>query len=179
MDDEALLRRCRDGDEQAWQSVLTRYERLVYSIPFNLGLGADDAADVAQATFAALVGSINRIDEPKRLGAWLSTVAKRQSIRVIERRVRERANPEDRPDSVDDEAVHRLAADMEWLHQGLLRISPKCRRILIELYFSQSSYESTAASLEMPVGSLGPTRSRCLHSLQTELAELQDAARER
>lgn len=177
MEDEALLTRCRAGDERAWRSLVTRYERLVYSIPLNLGLGVDVAADVTQATFAALVQSIDRIDTPDRVGAWLSTVAKRESIRVLERRGRERATPDDSPEPGDDERVHRLAADAEWLFQGLLMITPRCRELLNELYFSQTSYESTSEKLGMPLGSLGPTRSRCLDSLRAALAKLYDPSR--
>ena len=175
VDDEALLARCRRGEQRAWNQLVERYERLVYSIPLNLGLTTDDAADVTQATFSALLRSIESIDAPDRIGAWLSTVAKRQAIRVIERRDRDRAAPDDQPIPTDDDGAHRLAADIEWLHQGLTMISPRCRKILTELYFATTTYESAAANLGMPLGSLGPTRSRCLDSLRAALAKLYDA----
>ena len=78
------------GEEAAWACPPIRYERLVYSIPLNLGLNPQDAEDVTQTTFAQLLASLDRIQEPDRVGAWLSTVSKRQSIRLIEQRVRER-----------------------------------------------------------------------------------------
>ena len=175
MEDQALLARCRRGDQRAWQSLVKRYERLVYSIPLNLGLGADVAADVTQATFAALVGSIDKIETPERVGAWLSTVAKRESIRVMERRGRERSMPDDAPQTIDDDSVHQLAADAEWLFQGMLMITARCREVLNELYFSPTSYESTSEKLGMPLGSLGPTRSRCLDSLRAALSKLYES----
>jgi RNA polymerase sigma factor (sigma-70 family) len=177
VDDEALLAACQRGDEHAWRRLVDRYERLVFSIPLNLGLSHDDAADVTQTTFATLLRSVGSIDSPHRLGAWLSTVAKRASIRVIEGRVRERVNDEEPAPLVDDDRAHQLAADIEWLHQGLLVVSSRCRDVLTKLYFSQEAYDVAAAELGMPLGSLGPTRARCLQKLRSALAELYEAER--
>ena len=195
VDDEVLLTRCRRGDERAWGTLVARYERLVHAIPLNLGLGPDDAADVTQASFAALLRSIDTIDTPGRISAWLSTVAKRESIRIIERRTRERAlgervQGEARSDggdhgvddampavAADDERVHQLAADVEWVHQGLQQVSSRCREVLTTLYFSGITYEEAATRLGMPIGSLGPTRGRCLDRLRAVLATTYDADR--
>ncbi len=196
VDDEALLARCRRGDERAWSVLVARYERLVHSIPLNLGLGPDDAADVTQACFSALLRAIDTIETPGRISAWLSTVAKRESIRIIERRTRERTLGDRTPregrgeglsvdgldasasgPTADDDQIHRLAADVEWVHQGLQRVSPRCREVLTMLYFSGVTYEEAATRLGMPIGSLGPTRGRCLDRLRAVLAETYDAGR--
>jgi RNA polymerase sigma factor (sigma-70 family) len=195
VDDEALLSRCRRGDERAWSTLIERYERLVYAIPLNLGLGPDDAADVTQATFATLLRSIDTIETPGRIGAWLSTVAKREAIRIIERRDRERAlgeraagdvhaagTDDDGHDvaaglSADDDRIHQLAADVEWVHQGLQHLSSRCHEVLTTLYFSGITYEEAATRLGMPIGSLGPTRGRCLDRLRAALAGIYDADR--
>lgn len=196
VDDEVLLSRCRRGDERAWGTLVARYERLVHAIPLNLGLGPDDAADVTQASFATLLRAIDTIDTPSRIGAWLSTVAKRESIRIIERRTRERALGERTQGEVlgdgsgtgvidggtadvaaDDDRVHQLAADVEWVHQGLQQVSSRCREVLTTLYFSGITYEEAATRLGMPIGSLGPTRGRCLDRLRAVLATTYDADR--
>ena len=80
--DRDLILRCRRGSTGAWNQVLNRYERLVFSIPLRYGLSSDDAADVAQFTFAALVENMDNLAEDSRLGAWLSTVARRNTWRI-------------------------------------------------------------------------------------------------
>lgn len=196
VDDEVLLSRCRRGDERAWGTLVARYERLVHAIPLNLGLSPDDAADVTQASFAALLRAVDTIETPGRISAWLSTVAKRESIRIIERRARERSLGERTRGDVlgdgsgtgviddgtadvaaDDDRVHQLAADVEWVHQGLQQVSSRCREVLTTLYFSGITYEEAATRLGMPIGSLGPTRGRCLDRLRAVLATTYDADR--
>lgn len=185
--DAEWIARCRQGDARAWEAVVRAYERLVYSIPLNLGLSAEDADDVTQATFGVLLSSLDSLTEPDRLGAWLSTVARRQSIRVIEAHQRERrragAAAAEAQTNVDDSAAHQIVDDVEWVHQGLSRLSDRCQRVLAELFFSEPAgtagvdggtvYEAAAARLGMPVGSIGPTRKRCLESLREALATIE------
>jgi DNA-directed RNA polymerase specialized sigma24 family protein len=94
--------------------VLDQYQRLEYSIPLNLGLTDVDAADVTQATFMALLQALGRIEEPERLGSWLATVARRQSIRIVERRVQESERTNETVLVVDDSETHRIVEDVQW-----------------------------------------------------------------
>src|SRR3712207_9440028 len=82
--DRDLIRRCQQGSAGAWQQLLNKYERLVYSIPLRYGLSRDEAADIAQNTFTILLESLDTLSEDSRLGAWLATVARRQSWRLLE-----------------------------------------------------------------------------------------------
>ena len=172
-DDRDLIEGCRRGDRRAWRRTLDRYGRLVYSIPLQLGLSTDDADDVAQATFAEFLAGIDSIVTDDRLGAWLGTVARRQSIRLIERRERDRHGLDALPhDLVDHDEWTARVAEIEWVDQALAQLPERCRHLLVLLYFTDppSSYERIAAALDMPIGSVGPTRGRCLASLETELA---------
>lgn len=179
-EDEALVRACRAGDDRAWRALVERYVRLVRAIPLNIGLSPADADDVTQLTFATLLAGLDSITEPDRLGAWLSTVAKRQSWRHVERQRRE--TPADHalaPDPTpfegsDPDAAGRRLEDVEWVHQGLLRLDPRCRGLLVALYFSGGPrpYTEVAAELAIPTGSIGPTRARCLAKLRSHLEEL-------
>src|SRR5215213_4931652 len=90
--DRDLIRRCRQGSAGAWQQVLNKYERLVYSIPLRYGLSRDDAADIAQITFTILIESLDGLAEDSRLAPWLVTVARRHSWRLLERNRRESAS---------------------------------------------------------------------------------------
>ncbi|GAB4424678.1 MAG: sigma-70 family RNA polymerase sigma factor [Anaerolineae bacterium] len=172
--DQVLLRGCQKGNPQAWEALLNKYERLVFSIPLNYGLSHDDAADITQLTFTILLRSLDKLDEDSHLGAWLATVARRHTWRLLERRRRESVNEAE--DLTESESFQGQAASdfmnrwelLEWLDYGLTRIGGRCRRLLQALYFDpqQPSYAEVAADLEIPVGSVGPTRARCLERLR-------------
>lgn len=175
--DGELIRACRKGESWAWRAVLDRYERLVYSIPLNYGLSRDDASDIAQLTFTILLQSLDKLREDSRLGPWLATVARRHTWRQMERGRRESTlRKEDLSESatLPEEGEEDFAArweTAEWLNQGLSLISEPCRRLLLALYFApgESSYAEVAERLGMPIGSIGPTRARCLKNLKEVL----------
>jgi DNA-directed RNA polymerase specialized sigma24 family protein len=152
--DQDLIQRCQQGSVGAWHQVLNRYERLVYSIPLRYGLSRDDAADVAQYTFTVLVQNIDNLAEDSRLGAWLSTVARRNSWHLLERNRREIASKHLEGVSLAESAV-------------------LFRELLLALYFQPESlsYAEVAERLGMPLGSIGPTRARCLKRLKQVLGE--------
>src|SRR4030095_8277613 len=81
--DKQLLLSCRRGDETAWETLVNRYQRLIYAIPRRAGLDDDQAAEVFQEVFTTLFHKLDDIDEPDRLHAWLVTTAKRKTWRLI------------------------------------------------------------------------------------------------
>ena len=177
--DRDLILDCRDGDVGAWQRLLDRYERLVFSVPRRYGLSREDAADIAQLTFTILFQSMDTLPEDSTLGAWLTTVARRHTWRLLDRKRREGAggygsSNESTPmlanTGTDDVERWELA---EWLEHGLSRIGKPCRDLLAALYLDpkQPTYAEVAARLGMAVGSVGPTRIRCLKRLRQVLGE--------
>src|SRR5919199_5265263 len=89
--DREIILACRRGEVGAWEHVLDQYQRLVFSIPLNYGLSVDDAADITQLTFTILIQSLDSLADDSRLGAWLATVARRHTWRLLDRRRRENA----------------------------------------------------------------------------------------
>ena len=162
-----LFERCRRGDSAAWRTLVDRYDRLVWSIPRRLGLSPTEAADVAQATFAALLTSIDQLEQPERLASWLGTVARRESYRVIA--ANRRAAPidldQDRPDPADD--FERLDVAL-WIHGAVDGLGEPCRTLLEQLFFDRTgpSYQEVAERMNRSVGSIGPMRSSCLARLR-------------
>src|SRR3954469_100969 len=73
LSDAALLRACRGGDQDAWTTLVNRYQRLIYTIPRRAGLDEQAAADVFQRVFASLVEHLDTLTDPDRLRAWLVT----------------------------------------------------------------------------------------------------------
>ena len=178
--DRDLIRRCREGSAGAWHQVLNKYERLVYSIPLRYGLSRDDAADIAQITFTILIQSLDSLAEDSRLGPWLATVARRHTWRLLERNRRESTSERLEGTDIAESAVLLGKSDAEsiehwelteWLEAGLSEISESCRELLLALYFQpeRSSYAEVAERLGIPVGSIGPTRARCMKRLKQTL----------
>lgn len=175
--DRDLILGCKRGQARAWQRVLDRYERLVFSIPRSYGLSREDAADITQLTFTILVQSLDTLTEDSNLGAWLATVARRHTWRLMERGRRESTGrEEDLAESATlfggEKPTERWEL-MDWLQQGLSKVGDPCRRLLVALYFDeqQPSYAEIAERLDMPVGSIGPTRARCLQRMRRVLGE--------
>lgn len=175
---EELVARCRKGDSEAWHRLIARFERLVFSVPKRHGLNADDSADVFQTTFHALLRNIDRIDSVHGLPRWLALTASRESQRL--RRVSSRyASSDDTGLNLEellaseDKAAEQEAVEMEAsqaVRDGVARLPAKCRQILTLLYLDHElPYVEVARQMGMPIGSIGPTRARCLERLRQDL----------
>ncbi len=177
--DRSLIRACRKGQVEAWQGLLDKYERIVFAIPRRYGLSVDDAADVTQLTFTILVESIDKLPEDSKLGGWLTTVARRHTWRLLERNRRQGVG---KYVTLDEGTLTPAGGDTdtlenwelnEWLDQELSKISEFCRNLLFALYLDpgQPSYAEVATRLGMAIGSVGPTRMRCLERLRRMMDE--------
>ena len=144
--------------------LVERYERTVFSAARRGGLDVEDAADVTQTTFAALLDSIGRLRSDERLASWLVTVARRTAWRVRERHEQEAGTAPAPPVVTDDRDWEQIAA----LHEGLARLGTPCRCLLAALYFdpAQPSYAEIAQRLGRAIGGIGPMRARCLERLR-------------
>lgn len=174
-----LLQRFGDGDPAAWNAIVDRFERLVHSVPSRSGLGPHDAADVTQATFAALINQFGAIREPDRLGFWLTTVARRLTWRLLEQRRREAPVGElieglsDLDGSRASDHAERIALDAE-VYDAMNRLPASCREVITQLFFDRGepSYAEISLRLDRPLGSIGPTRQRCLDRLRETIEEM-------
>ena len=180
--DHDLIQACRAGHAHAWERLLDKYERLVFSISLNYGLTAEDAADVTQITFTILLQNLDTLPDGIRLAPWLATVARRHTWRLLARNRRESVNPDgdiagnETLGGIVDHSEHWELA--EWLNYGLSTLDERCRQLLLALYFDaeQPSYAQVADQLNMPVGSIGPTRARCLEHMRESLGSVESPA---
>jgi len=168
--DAELLERCRRRDGEAWNLLVTRYERLVYSVARRNGLSEEDAADVTQGTFVALLDALGRIRDEERLASWLMTVTRRQAWRVRNLSRRD-VQLEQAPDVVDDSSEDWAAVLA--LHDALAELGGTCRSLLEALYLDPESpsYAEIAARFGRSIGGIGPLRGRCLEKLRAILTE--------
>ena len=173
-----VVAQARAGTNEAWETLIQRFGGLVTAIARRCRLSDADVAEVGQTTWMRLVENLDRIEQPERLGAWLATTSRRESIRIASRHAAVSATEavflmaDDEADPVDaallrDEQVRaiRMAAE---------RLSPRCQRLLGLLMGDDDlPYKAIAEQLSMPIGSIGPTRGRCLEHLSQILAEVQ------
>lgn len=173
-----LVAAAAGGDQKAWDGLVDRFSRLVWSVARNFRLSDADAADVCQTTWLRLVEHLRAINDPDRLAGWLATTARREAISVLRKRDRE-VPVFDAPDEEDEDEEQnperRTIAQDEYreLWNAFAGLSEKCRGLLRVLAVSPlDNYAQIAAALRMPVGSIGPTRARCLDRLRARLAAI-------
>ena len=173
--DPALVRACLDGDELAWEELVDRYGRLVYSIPRRTGLADADADDVFQNVFTTLFRRLGDLRDQTRLSSWLITTTHRECWRLGKRAARY----VELDDAIVDVGAPPGDEVVRWereqqIRQALRRVDDRCRELLTALFLNPAtpSYEQIGARLGMPVGSIGPTRARCFKKLEVVLLEM-------
>jgi RNA polymerase sigma factor (sigma-70 family) len=169
-----LVARAKGGDSEAWDALVDRYAPLIWSICRKHRLGRTDADDVAQSCWLRLVDQLDKVRDPAALPGWLATTARRECLRVLY--------------SAHGPHAAMYAKDVETLpderlglaEQGLLAAErqaalreafaqlPRCGQQLISLLIADPPmpYADISAQLGIPVGSIGPNRSRYLSKMR-------------
>lgn len=171
---QELVRRARGGDDRAWEELVERFRGLVAAITRGFRLSPSDAADVSQTTWLRLFESIDRVREPERLAAWIGTTVRRECLRVLRAAAREL--PTDQVErgevspSFDVPGQQLLATEARaTVQDAVAGLSDRHRRLLTALFAApRPSYARVADQLDMPVGSIGPTRQRAVERLQRD-----------
>lgn len=174
--DGGLLEAAKDGDQAAWDAIVDRYGSRVWAVARAFRLNSADAEDVFQVTFLRLVTHLETIRDPNRVGAWLATTARNESLTVLRRAGRAVPSSDDAvldaPDPLLPPVEARLLSDERHaeLYAALARLSEPCQRLLRVLMADpEPSYDEVGRALDMPIGSIGPTRGRCLKHLRREM----------
>ncbi|WP_426572119.1 RNA polymerase sigma factor [Aquihabitans sp. McL0605] len=178
----ALVAAAADGDRAAWEQIVAQHSRLLWSVARGVGLGAADAADVCQTTWVQLIKHLDSIEDPDRIGAWLVTTARREAIRLSRRTKRDlpasddpvlERTPPGLVIDITDAAIERDERAVACL-QGMIADLPERSRLLLALLATDPtpSYAEISEVLDMPIGSIGPTRARALERLREGLTAL-------
>lgn len=171
-----LVRRAAEGDRGAWERLVDKYARLIWAITRDFKLSESDAADVAQATWLRLLEHIDRIEYPDRVGSWLAATARNECLRSLASRKRvvlahDEVTFEGVAAAVPDVDAGLLRAEQaEVVREAVSRLPHRWQQ-LMELLMADPpvSYAEISDRLDLPVGSIGPTRRRCLARLQVLL----------
>jgi len=169
-----LVMRARNGDQRAWDAIVERYASLVWSICRRYRLSSADTDDAGQAVWLQLVDQIDRIRDPAALPGWLATTTRRECGRIV--RAAHRAQPpgyvldadkipDEQTGTADDELL--VAERHAALREALSHLPPSCQQLISLLTEDPPPpYAEISARLGIPVGSIGPSRSRCLDKLR-------------
>ncbi len=173
-----IVAQARAGEGAAWEALLERFSGLVAAIARRCRLNDADVAEVCQTTWLRLVENLDRIEQPERIGAWLATTSRRESLRIATRQMVLSSSDvvhllaDDEADPLD--AALLRDEQVRDIRMAAARLPARCQRLLGLLMGDDDlPYKEIAEQLSMPIGSIGPTRGRCLDHLRQLLAEMQ------
>lgn len=179
-EDRELVGRCLNGESEAWEALIQRHRRLIYSVPVSFRLQPADADEVFQRTVIKLLDHLAQLRERGALPGWLKSVARRECLDLKRRSRGSTEVPvESIPLEADQPAIDDRLELVERDHLAslaLASLAEPCRSLLQMLYVEQPTpgYEEVARRLGRPIGSLGPTRGRCVDRLRREFQRLWD-----
>jgi RNA polymerase sigma factor (sigma-70 family) len=172
-----LVAAAQNGDEGAWTALVDRYAGMVWSVARGHRLSHADSTDVSQTVWLRLAEHLHRLREPAAVGGWLATVARNEALRLA--RQSSRTLPTDDPPEPRGAAEPAFPIETELgdrtvtvLWSAFDQLNDRCRLLLRMLLADPPPpYLEVSAALGMPVGSIGPTRARCLDRLRAMLAD--------
>jgi RNA polymerase sigma factor (sigma-70 family) len=176
VDVAALVRRAAEGDKWAWERLVDQFGRLIWSITRDFRLPESDASDVFQATWLRLLEHIDRLEYPARVGSWIATTARHECLRCVAGRKRILLVQDH--SALSDALVHApeadeglLAAERAVAVRDAMSLLPSRWQRMLELLMADppASYAEISDQLGLPVGSIGPTRGRCMERLRVLL----------
>jgi RNA polymerase sigma factor (sigma-70 family) len=173
-----LVMQARKGDSDAWDVLVERFAPLIWSICRRYQLQPTDANDVGQYVWLQLVDQLAAVRDPAALGGWLATTTRRECIRFRRAARRQQALeqvldieclPAEQTGMAEREVL--LAERHAALREAFNRLPPPCQRLMAVLTEDPPvPYAEISARLGIPVGSIGPSRSRCVDKLRRDPA---------
>lgn len=177
--DAALVKACRAGDQDAWNELVERYQRLIITIPRRAGLSEEQASDVFQEVFLTLFEKLDEIREPDKIRSWMVTTAKFKTWGVVrgekgfkrggaeteEEMEQEMAGLADASPLADEMLIE--VEQQHMIRTALKQLEERCRTILSMIYMraEAASYAEVARAVGVGETSISPMRSRCLQKL--------------
>jgi len=173
---EELVARAIEGDRAAWETLVDLYSGLIWSVTRQFRLCDADAADVAQTAWMRLLEHIDRLRDASRIGPWLATTARRECLRTVAHRRRVVLTGDEGDLDRVDHAQTDLDASLlaversQDVGSAVAQLPQRWRDIMLLLTADPPTpYEEIALRLQVPIGSIGPTRRRCLRRLEALL----------
>jgi RNA polymerase sigma factor (sigma-70 family) len=167
--DARLVARCRQGEETAWSELVRRFSRYVYAIATQgFRLGNDDAEDIFQEVFARTYEHLEKLRDDEAIRPWIGQLTRRLCVDRLRVTAREEPSAAELVPTDVDETMGRLDEALD-VHEALELLPEHCREILDRFFARDESYQSIAAELEIPIGTIASRISRCLGKLRETL----------
>jgi RNA polymerase sigma-70 factor (ECF subfamily) len=165
--DARLVARCRDGDEEAWRTLVDRFSRYVYAIAVQaFRLPEHDAEDVFQEVFARVYERLDTLREDDAVRPWIAQLTRRLCIDRLRSGTREvSADADELPEAAADDVLAQLEEAFD-VHEALSELPEHCREILDRFFARDESYRAIGDALELPAGTIASRISRCLDKLR-------------
>ena len=173
--DPELIALCLKGDSLAWETLILRYRRLMYSVPVKFGFSSADASDVFQAACVKLLEHLHEVKDDRKVGLWLMKTTVRMCIQLRGLKTRESGTEEEVEEPLDPaenlEELQLAIEKQQRIRESVEELPTRCRSLIEMLYFNIEplSYDEISQKLGMPVPSVGPIRARCLEKLRAIL----------
>jgi RNA polymerase sigma factor (sigma-70 family) len=170
--DPELVTMCLKGDALAWEALILRYRRLIYSVPVKFGFSTTDSADVFQSVVLKLLEHLHEVKDDRKISSWLATTTTRQCIHLKMMKYREAGTEEEVEEPLDPtenlEEIRLLTEKLQAVRDAVEQLPERCKSLIEILYLNQKqcSYDEIGQELGMPVPSIGPTRARCLEKMK-------------
>jgi len=168
-DDSVLVDGALKGDARSWNAIVARYGGLAFATARKVGLSRDEAEDVSQTVFTALVRSLATVRDGKRLGGWILVAARREAWRVSRLRKRSGSElPEDERLAAQEDAREERAFERrQMVAKALSALDERCRELLRVLFLGaqEPDYAAVATRFDLALNSVGPIRNRCLRRM--------------
>jgi RNA polymerase sigma factor (sigma-70 family) len=166
----ALVSAAAAGDPLALDRLVARFDRMLRGVTRSYRLSSWDADDVVQTTWLRFMQHGRTLRDPAAVGGWLATTARREILGLLQRHVREQLTDDPERNAPCDPAEpdrELIAAERRELLTRALAALPDRPRDLMRVLVSRPelSYEEVGRMLDMPIGSIGPTRARALDRL--------------
>jgi len=170
--DAELISQCIAGQQPAWEELIARYEKLIYSTALRTGLDHFEADEIFQNVCMIWLKELSHLRQSNSLGAWLVTTTRREcwALWRHDKAKLEELDEKLASDELPEELAQHLE-DAQKVQSAFKQLAEPCHQLLWRLYFNEenTSYAEIARDLNIPPNSIGPTRSRCLEKLKSIL----------
>jgi RNA polymerase sigma factor (sigma-70 family) len=167
--DARLVARCRAGEQEAWQELVTRFSRYVYAIATQgFRLSEHDAEDVFQEVFTRTYEHLDRLREDEAIRPWIAQLTRRLCIDHLRASGREQPSGEDLEPPGFDDTLAQIDEALS-VHEALAGLPEHCQEILDRFFARDESYQTIADELDIPAGTIASRISRCLGKLREKL----------
>lgn len=176
--DASLVRECLEGNQQAWNSLIERYKRLIYSIPYKYRAAPEDCADIFQSVCLELYSELGKLRKVESLKSWIISVTvhkcfhwKRQQRGNVELDAMEQEQADETAVAAPDLMIE--VEQEQLVREAIRKLKPRCAEMIRMLFYEHPPlpYNEVAQRLGLATGSIGFIRGRCLKQLEKALLE--------